>query len=287
MTNPPTVLSVQSWVATGHVGNAAAQFALQRLGFEVCALPTTLLSNHPGHPTHTGQATDPALLAALVDGVAARGILARAAALLTGYLATEANAAIALDLPARMQATALYCCDPVLGDDGRLYVAPAIAALLAARALPRADILTPNQFELGLLADTLPTSLPAARAAAAALSARMRPGGPRLVLVSSLVTEQTPPGMLDLLLHGPDGDLLLRRPRLDGHFSGAGDLLAALFLGRLLAGLPPPDALAKAVGAVECVLAATRATGADELALIAAQHALADPPALPAPHRLP
>jgi pyridoxine kinase len=283
MTNPPTIISVQSWVATGHVGNSVAQFALQRLGFEVCALPTTLLSNHPGHGHHTGQATDPTLLAALVEGVAARGILAGAAALLTGYLATEANAAIALDLPVRILAATLYCCDPVLGDDGRLYVAPGIVGLLAARALPRADILTPNQFELGLLAGTHPRSLPAARAAAAGLSARMRPDGPRLVLVTSLVTDATPPSMIDLLLHGPGGDFLLRRPRLARHFSGAGDLLAALFLGRLLGGLAPPGALAMSVSAVEAVLAAT---GADELALIAAQDALARPPPLPAPAAL-
>ena len=283
----PTIVSVQSWVATGHVGNAAAQFALQRCGFEVCALPTTLLSNHPGHGAHAGQAIDPALLAALVEGVAARGVLASAAALLSGYLATEPVAAVALDLPASIPAAALYCCDPVLGDNGRLYVAPGIADLLSARALPRADILTPNQFELELLAGTPARTLAAARAAAAGLASRMRTNGRRLVLVTSLVTDETPATMIDLLLHGPAGDFLLRRPRIPGHFSGAGDLLAALFLARLLGGLAPPASLAGAVGATEAVLAATRAAGADELALIAAQDALVAPPGLPAPQALP
>lgn len=280
-TAPMSVVSIQSWVATGHVGNAAAAFALQRLGLEVCALPTVMLSNHPGHGRPTGGAVPPGQLAALIEGIAARGVLTNASGLLTGYLGSVANAHVAITTADRMP-QALYCCDPVLGDDGRSYVAPGIAEMIAAQAVPRADLLTPNGFELGLLTGADISSLVGACSAAASLAGRMRSGGLACVLVTSLATDETPPDSLDLLLHTPTGAHLLRRPRRAAHYSGAGDLLAALTFGRLLRGQALTDAVCTAVAGLEAVLAATDALGADELAMISAQDRLAAPGAVPA-----
>jgi pyridoxine kinase len=273
----PAILSIQSQVVAGHVGNAAAQPALQRLGFEVWALPTTILSNHPGHGRLRGRATDAGLLAELVLGLDEGGWLAHCAAVLTGYLGTAEAGAVALDAVARVRAArpgALVLVDPVMGDVPKgLYVRPELVAVFREDLVPRADIVTPNRFELEILADRPIASLGDALAAAKAVCAR----GPAIVLCTSLDRAERPAGTVETLLVAPEGAWIARTPMLAGAPNGSGDLLSALFLGRRLMGDGSVDAFARASSAVWRVLAASVAAGADELALVPALESLLDP----------
>ena len=269
------ILSLQSWVAYGHVGNAAAVFPLQRLGAEVWAVNTVQLSNHPGHGASQGQAFTADHIAACVAGIAAGGWLAGCDAVLSGYLGA---APVAEAVAAAVQRTkaanprALYCCDPVIGDVGRVYVGPGIPEMFRDRLLPLADIATPNGFELGWLTGRPVTTLAEARAAIAGLQAR----GPRCVLVTSLSLDATPAEALDLL--AAEGGRLwrCRVPRLSAHFNGAGDTAAALFLYHYLRE-GPAIALAAMAASLHGLLRRTQAAGAAELLTIAAQEEFVRP----------
>ena len=276
-----TILSIQSWVATGHVGNAAAMFPLQRLGAEVWAIHTVQFSNHPGHGAWTGQVFSGESVRTLVDGIAARGLLGRCDAVLSGYMGDKAIGEAVLDAVARVRAAnpaALFCCDPVIGDMGKgVFVRPGIPELLAERAVPGADILTPNQFELEYLTGMACTTQAAAGAAILALQARMAPKGRGTVLVTSLRTDATPADALDMVAADRAGAWLLRVPLLPLSPNGAGDAVAALFLFHLMASGSARAALEAAGSAVAGLLRRTAAEGAAELLLIAAQEEFVRP----------
>jgi pyridoxine kinase len=282
------ILSIQSWVAYGHVGNAAALFPLQRLGAEVLAIHTVQFSNHTGYANWTGRAFDGAHIETLIQGIEARGKLPDLDAVLSGYVGGPDIAASVLNSVLRVRAAnprALWCCDPVLGDDNRgLYVNPAVAGWLRDHAVTQADILTPNRFELAWLTGQATETRHQIRRAVTALQARMRAEGPRLVLVTSLPVDAE---RIGLLAASPREHWLLASPRLDFAPSGAGDLIAALFLFHILAGAPLDLALSRAGSALHAVLRATYRTGAHELAIIAAQDAFAAPEPVFLAERLP
>lgn len=279
----PHILSIQSWVAYGHVGNAAAMFPLQRLGAEVWAINTVQFSNHTGYGDWTGQVFTGEAVGALVDGIEARGALTRCDAVLSGYMGDVGIGAAVLKAVSRVRAArpgALYCCDPVIGDaPGGAYVRPGIAELLRERALAQADIATPNQFELQWLTERTIATLAEAKDAAERLAAAMRPDGPRVVLVSSLRTDATPPGSLDLLAAASGRFWLLRTPELALSINGAGDALAALFLFHVLAGGDARAALERSASSLFGVLRRTAEAGARELLLVAAQQEFVMPSA--------
>ncbi len=272
-----SILAIQSQVACGHVGNAAAVFPLQRLGFEVWPVATVQYSNHPGHGGFRGRAADPDLVADLVAGLAERGVLARCEAVLTGYMGDAALAEAALAAVARTRAAnpaALWCCDPVMGDAGTgLYVDPALPDWFRDRAVPRADIVTPNGFELGLLAGRPVATVADALAAARAV----RAAGPGIVLCTSLAGTAATDAEVVALAVTDAGAFVVRVPRLTDAPHGAGDLLTALFLGRFLESRDLAAALSLAVSAVHGVIAASLAAGADELVLVAAQDEIVAP----------
>lgn len=278
------ILSIQSWVTYGHVGNAAALFPLQRLGAEVWAVNTVQFSNHPGHGGFTGEVFTGAATASLIEGMARLGVLAQLDAVLSGYLGNPATLQAVLDAVSQVRALrpdALYCCDPVMGDRGvGLYVKPAIPAMLRDQAVRQADILTPNQFELEQLGpeprDRL-ASLAQLVEAAGQLRRRMRPGGPRCVLVTSVDVAETPDDAIDLLLASDRGTLLLRTSRLAVGVNGAGDLIAALFLFHLRRDGNPVQALELAASSVWGILFETGLAGAAELHLVQAQEELVSP----------
>ena len=282
------ILSVQSTVVYGHVGNAAAVFPLQRLGHEVWPIHTVQFSNHTGHGQWRGQVFAAAVLAELVEGLAQGGVLGRCDAVLSGYLGTVATGQVVLDAARRARAAnpaLLYCCDPVMGEAGKgLFVHPDIPGFLGTEALPAADLVTPNQFELDLLAGAPTGGLDDILAAAGRLQAR----GPAMVAVTSLRPPAVALGRIGSLLVGKGGRWLIDTPLLafDHPLGGAGDLFAALLLGRLLAGEPPPAALEKTVNGVYALLARTLAENGVELALVAAQDDLVNPPARFAVHSL-
>lgn len=274
------ILSIQSAVAYGHVGNSAAVFPLQRLGAEIWPVATVQFSNHPGYGEYTGSVTAPDTIRALVDGIEARGVLPDCAALLTGYVGDPGTGGAILYAAARLRASradALWCCDPVIGDDGRIYVRAGIDAFFREQAVPGADLLTPNQFELSVLTGLACRTLDQTKAAACALLARMRAGSPRAVLVTSLMLEDTPANALDMLVATSQGCCRLRVPRLALSPNGAGDLIAALFLFHTLHTGSPRLAMEAAASAVHGVLTRTLAAGSRELLLVAAQDQFVTP----------
>lgn len=274
------ILSIQSWVSYGHVGNTAAVFPLQRLGAEVWAINTVQFSNHPGHGDWTGRLGTGAEVTALVEGIERRGVFGRCDAVLSGYMGDPSVGDAVLDAVARVRAAnpdALYCCDPVMGDAGRVYVRDGIPPLIAERAVPQADVLTPNQFELERLSGIACVDAAAVRRAIEVLRGRMRGRGPRAVLLTSIATGETPAGELDIVAADDDGIRTVRVPSLAVAASGAGDMMAALFLFHLLRTGRAAVAMAAAAASVHAVLTITAAQGGRDLLLVEAQDMLVSP----------
>jgi pyridoxine kinase len=276
------ILSIQSHVASGHVGNRAAVFALETLGHDVCAVNTVELSSHPGHAESFGGAVPPTRVAEVLDGLRQQGAFARAPAVLTGYLGCVATARLALDAVRAIKearADALYLCDPVIGDAREgLYVPDELARWIKAEAVPRADILTPNAFELAYLSGR-PTGCETEGLVAAHTLAGQ---GGRVVVATSLAPDREKSDrkrrQADALADASHGAAIVTiavvgtrawrvtTPRLATRAKGAGDLLAALFLGHYLVDRDAGRALATSVSTVHCVLAAAEA-GQEEAAL--------------------
>ena len=273
------VLSIQSSVAHGHVGNSAAAFALQRLGRDVMRVDTVRFSNHPAHGGFAGDPAPADEIDMLVEGLASRGFLGECVAVLSGYLGTAENGLAVARAVERVRGTApdaLYAFDPVMGDDPKgLFVAPDIPSVMRETLLPLADIVTPNRFELSLLTGEPCASFEQVVAAAGGLQAI----GPHLVAVTGLAFE---PGWIDSLAVTRQGAWYVRQPHVNAPAFGAGDTFAALFLARYLEAPDAPRALSLAAASVAAVLAETRT----ELALIPAQGALEAPPNIVAAERL-
>lgn len=288
------ILTIQSAVAFGHVGNSAAQPILHAHGYETIRIDTVTFSNHPGHGQFRGQVHPAAQLAELLDGVLAlhhqtglhqTGLhqTGRIDAVLSGYLGEAGSAEVvarAVDAVKAANPNALYLCDPVMGDsnpgeEGYLFVRPGIPEAIARHLIPRADIITPNRFELDMLAARRVTSQAEARAAAQALRAAMAPGGLGLVVVTGFDGLDTPPEAVDTLAFDRRGEgYWLRQRRLDRHFDGAGDCFAALFLSSYLACRAPAHALGTATARMAPLLERTMEAGSLELALIASLPAM-------------
>ena len=275
------ILSVQSWVAYGHVGNASAMFPLQRLGAEVWAVNTVQFSNHTGYGTWTGQVFTGDQITALISGIEARGVLPGCDAVLSGYIGDAGIGHAVLDAVARVRAAnpnALYCCDPVIGDDDTgVYVRPGIDAFLRDQALAQADIATPNRFELQHLTGLPTATLAEAQSAVACLQAMMRPAGPRIVLLTSLRTTETPPGEIDMLAAEQGRSHLLRTPALPLSVNGAGDAIAALFLFHRLRTGHVAEALAAAGSSIFGLLRQTHEANSREILTVAAQEEFVNP----------
>lgn len=271
------ILSIQSWVAYGHVGNAAAVLPLQRLGFEVWPVNTVQFSNHTGYGAWRGKVFPAEDVAEVIAGIADRGVLDQAEAVLTGYLGSIELGAVAIDAVAKVRVAhpgALWACDPVFGDVGRgVFVRPDLPAFFHDTALPRADIATPNHFELEYLTGMNVSSLRSALDAADALRAI----GPGIVLVTSLRRDEATVETVEVLAVDAKGAWLATVERLPLSPNGAGDMIAALFLGNYLKTRDTAQALGAATAAVQAVLRATLAAGGRELALVAAQDDLAAP----------
>jgi len=270
------VLSIQSHVAYGHVGNAAAVLALQRLGHEVWPVHTVLFSNHPGHGTHRGRIVPPAEIADTIDGLAALGVLAQCDAVLSGYLGDAGTADAVLDAVARVKAAnakAVYLCDPVMGDrEAGLYVGEAIVAAFRDRLVPAAGIAMPNLFELEVLSGRPVTDTASLLEAVATLRAK----GPATVVVTGYADGA---GTIRSFVADGSGTSTVATPRIATLLrpDGAGDLMCALFLGRLLGGCGANDALALAAASTYGVLGASVRARSPELLLVAAQEEIVRP----------
>src|SRR5690349_15400019 len=205
------LLSIQSHVAYGHVGNSATVFPLQRIGVEVWPIHTVQFSNHPGYGDWQGRVFDAALIREVVAGIDKRGVLGECDGLLSGYMgAVETGEAIldAVTTVKRANPSARYCCDPVIGDIGRgVFVREGIPEFMRDKAVPASDVVTPNQFELDTITGRESKTLAAARGAVNAVHDM----GPRAVLVTSLQTEETPENSLDMIASDETGQFRLDR----------------------------------------------------------------------------
>jgi pyridoxine kinase len=271
------ILSIQSWVAYGHVGNAAAMFPMQRLGHEVWAVNTVQFSNHTGYGAWKGSVFSGEAIAEVVTGIEERGALARCDGVLSGYMGDAAIGEAILGAAAKVKAVrpdALYCCDPVIGDVGRgVFVRPGIPEFIKAQAVAVADIITPNHFELELLSGR---EAKTAQDLAAALDA-VHALGPKVIVVTSLLLADTPAGVIDLVVSAPSGRFRVRTPLLPVSVNGAGDAIAALFFVHYLDTRDAGEALARAASSVYGLLKRTSDAGSREILLIAAQDEFVQP----------
>ena len=278
------ILSIQSSVAYGYVGNSAATFPLQRLGHEVWPVMTVHFSNHTGYGAWRGLVMEPAVITEVIEGIADRGALARVDAVLTGYQGSPGVADVVLATVARVRGLnpdAIYCCDPVMGDVGRgMFVLPGVPEVIRERVVPVADVVTPNAFELAYLsaggdpADVDPAAVSGTDRLLAAVDS-VRAMGPSTVLVTSVQGADIPDDEIGMLAVDSTGSYLVRTPRLPLSVNGAGDVTAALFLAHLSQGVEV--ALAKVASSVYGILAATHVAGSREIALVQAQSAIASP----------
>ncbi|HQY99309.1 MAG TPA: pyridoxal kinase PdxY [Propionicimonas sp.] len=272
-----TILSIQSSVAYGHVGNSAATFPLMRLGVEVWPVITVHFSNHTGYGAWRGPLLAPSDVAEVVAGIADRGVLGRVDAVLSGYQGAAEMGAEVLRAVAMVRAanpSAIYCCDPVIGDIGRgIYVRPGIPEFMRDEVVPAADVVTPNHFELDYLTGRETSTLAEVLGAAQDLRAR----GPKVVLVTSTVLEGDHPDQINMLAVSSEGAWRVTTPRLERNFTGSGDLTAALFLAHLLNSETPGHAVGATADAVYSLLRSTSDLGSSELSLVAAQQELVDP----------
>ena len=271
------VLSIQSHVAFGHVGNAAAVFPMQRLGVEVWPIHTVQFSNHTGYGAWKGRVFDGPSIEELIDGIADRGVLGRCDGVLSGYMGSADIGTAILSAVARVRQAnpqALYCCDPVIGDVGRgVFVRPGIPEFMREQAVPTADIVTPNQFELEYLSGRTTETLADAKVAVAAVQGL----GPEVVLVTSLYTHETPAGAIDLLAGDADGFWRVRTPKLSVAVNGAGDAIAALFLVHYARSGSAATALGEAAASVFGLLKRTAEAGSREILTVEAQDEFVSP----------
>ena len=271
------ILSIQSHVAYGHVGNASAVFPMQRLGCEVWAVHTVQFSNHTGYGDWKGRVFDGPAIEEIVEGIADRGVLPRCDGVLSGYMGSADIGNAILAAVARVREAnpnALYACDPVIGDVGRgVFVRPGIPEFMKEQAVPAADIITPNQFELEFLAGVETRTLDAAKEAVT----RVQATGPRAVLVTSLHTTDTPPDAIDMLAGEGGRFWRVRTPKLSVAVNGAGDAIAALFFVHYLRSRSAEIAMAEACASVYGLLKRTEEAGSREILTVAAQEEFVNP----------
>ena len=272
-----TVISIQSQVAYGHVGNSAAVFPLQMHGIDVVAVPTTLLSNRPGYPTLRGRVLEAQLVADLLLGIEERGAVDTCQMILSGYLGSAEIAAVVADFVARARdrnPTIIYCCDPVLGDRDRgLFVQAEIPPLMRDLLCPLADIITPNHFEFEWLCGAKATTVEEVIDAGQALMVR----GPSTVVITSTELSDTPDGEIETLAVERSQSWRVRTPRLSINPSGTGDLFAALFAAARVQGADTKDALGHAASAIFAVLERTAISGTEEMRIVESAEQLVHP----------
>jgi pyridoxine kinase len=271
------ILSIQSAVAHGHVGNSAAVFPLQRIGVEVLPVYTVTFSNHTGYGAWRGPMIAPDDVRDVITGVDERGVLPQIDAVLSGYQGGEGIADVIIDAVARVKAAnpdAVYACDPVMGNaKSGCFVAPAIPELLRRRVVPVADIITPNQFELGYLTGTEPGDLASTLASVDAAMAM----GPKTVLVTSVERPDREEGTIEMLAADAMGAWLVATPQLPMKANGSGDVTAALFTAHYVQTGDAKVALERTVSSVFDLLQNTLDSGERELALVQSQETYANP----------
>lgn len=271
------ILSIQSHVSYGHVGNSAAVFPLQRIGHEVWPVHTVNFSNHTGYGQWGGQLIPADQVRDVVAGIEARGALPNVDAVISGYQGGADIADVIIETVRRVKdanPNALYACDPVMGNaKSGCFVSDLIPPLLRDRVVPVADIITPNQFELGYLtgvdAHDLESTLKAARAA--------QEMGPKTILVTSVRLPDTPADRVQMMVVDGESAWLVETPYIDFKRNGSGDVTAALFTGHYIRDHDAANALSRTASSVFALISDTFEANSRELTLIDSQEQYVNP----------
>lgn len=268
------VISIQSQVVHGHVGNSAAVLPMQARGLEVAAVPTTLLSNSPHFETMRGRVLEPELVGDLLRGVEERGLIEMSRYIISGYLGSRANGEVVAAFVKRarmLNPDIIYICDPVMGDSNLgVFVADQVVECMLDQLVPLADLLTPNQFEVGLIASCQPASWQELETAAAKIQAVR---GARLV-VTGCALPDTPDGSLENVVFEGQTRTRLTSPRLPIVPVGTGDLFTGLLTANLAHDSTLIEAARDAAAIVLDVLERTIAAGEHEMQLASVIDAL-------------
>lgn len=262
-----SVISIQSQVVHGHVGNSAAVLPMQAHGLNVAAVPTTLLSNHPGFETMRGRVLEPELVGDLLRGVEERGLIETSRYIVSGYLGSRANGEVVaafVKRARRINPGITYICDPVMGDVNLgVFVADQVVECLCTELVPLADLLTPNHFEIGLITQSRPSTFPELEAAARSIQARR---AARMVVTGCMLSD-TPAGMLENIVFENEACTRLASRRVPMVPVGTGDLYTGLLTAKLARGQPLVEAARDAAATVQAVLDHTLAEGEHEMQL--------------------
>jgi pyridoxine kinase len=185
-----------SSLSLSDVGNKAAVFPLQLLGFDVDIINSVQFSNHTGYPFgFEGEVLDGSRLLKLIDGMERNGLLSsysgndcpgRIGNILTGYIGSESFLSAVVSVVKKLKGLnpkCRYVCDPVLGDNNKFYVPKELVGIYQRKVLPLADVITPNQFEIEQLTGITILSIQDAQRACCILHDM----GVNLVLVTSIV----------------------------------------------------------------------------------------------------
>ncbi|QDL97501.1 pyridoxal kinase [Rhodopseudomonas palustris] len=283
-TTPMTtsIISIQSQVVHGHVGNSAAVLPMQAHGLNVAAVPTTLLSNHPGFETTRGRVLDAELVGDLLRGVEERGLIETSRYIVSGYLGSRANGemvAAFIKRARQLNPAITYICDPVMGDAHvGVFVPDQIVACICDELIALADLLTPNQFEVGLIAGSPPTTWSELEAAVQKIQTWRN----ARVVVTSCRLADTPNDSLENIVFEDAASTRLPSLRLELAAAGTGDLYTGLLAAGLARNLSLVDAARRAAAIVLEVLKRTMAAGEREMQLAGVINALspagAEPP---------
>ncbi|WP_158999359.1 pyridoxal kinase PdxY [Pigmentibacter ruber] len=273
-----SILSIQSCVSYGHVGNSAVTFPLQRLGVDVWPIHTVLFSNHTGYGQWGGRVFDIAAVRDVFLGIKERGILHRCKALLSGYMGSKELGNVMIEAIEELRSLnpdSIYCCDPVMGDIGRgFFVKEGIPEFFKETMIKYATIITPNHFELEFLSGQKITSLEEAVKAAKDIMQK----GPEVVLITSLVLEGEENKKINMVAVNKKSVSIVTTPYINISLNGTGDITAALFTYFYINHQKDiTKALEDTVSRVYSIIEKTFEEKSKELVLIKAQEYLINP----------
>ncbi|MFC0179682.1 pyridoxal kinase PdxY [Thorsellia kenyensis] len=271
ISTPRYVLTIQSHVAYGHVGNAAATFPMQLLKIQPIVINTVQFSNHTGYGEFKGKVFSAAHIEDVLLGLEARGVLNQCNAVLSGYLGDAAIGDVILDAVKKIrqsQPQMIYLCDPVIGDVGRgVFVRPGIPEFLKTQAIMQATIITPNHFEFELIAKRTFTTVDEVILSARKLIDQSQ--YLEAIVITSLKLPELPNDKLETLLVTKESAFLVETPYHDLNPlpNGMGDTFSAILLSHILNQMPIHKALEHAVSSLYALVTHTK-QGARDLPLI-------------------
>ncbi len=265
-----TVLVISSFVSASRVGATASAFCLRRLGLNAVILPTTMMGRHPGWGSPGGGAVETQTLKEMWDAIRKQDI--KFDGVLSGYMGELGHVGLTRDIIHDIRETnpqTHILVDPVMGDNGHLYIDQDIAEAIKSELLPLADTLTPNLWELSFLTQTQDADL----------ATKLR--STKDIASYTVVTSVPDGDEIGAVLLNPEGAFQVSHKRYDRVPNGGGDSLAATYLAHILNGVSPLAAMEKSVASVFSIMSAANDLDAGELPLIREQSALTDIKPLP------